>query len=396
MKGLLRRLILGVLVLLMIGVWAAAPVLAEPVVKEWKVPFLIFLTGPYGGFGKQIQWASDQAAKEINDAGGIAGRPIDIRYHDTALDPAKAAAEMSKVVKNSLLIFGPIAATTTKAAMPMVIREKAFAMAIACGTDVSLEFQPYTVHFLGQYDEFIPPPIQGWAKRNPEMKSVVQLIWPLDPTWVDIANAQRRALEAIGVEVLPDVELSEGVDFSSAVIKAMAKKPDGYTIIVGPVEAAKIVKELDKRGMKDKGKIVIFITAYDPALFDVGKGYLDGVYHWSGFDWTADNPRWQNLYQLYQDAHSGITAPTIGVPLFYDMVYLAKAAIENTGVTGDPAKLAEERDKIRDYCRNVKDFPGVQYTFSIVDGIAKMPGFLFVIEEDKKGMLKLVESYPAE
>ncbi|MBW2619328.1 MAG: ABC transporter substrate-binding protein [Deltaproteobacteria bacterium] len=67
------------LVLLIIVTRTATPLLAEPVVKEWRVPFLVFLTGPYAGFGEQIKWASDDATKEFNKAGGIAGRPIVIR-----------------------------------------------------------------------------------------------------------------------------------------------------------------------------------------------------------------------------------------------------------------------------------------------------------------------------
>jgi ABC-type branched-subunit amino acid transport system substrate-binding protein len=363
---------------------------AEPVVKEWKIPFLAFLSGPYAGFGKQIKWAADDAAREINEAGGISGRPIVIEYHDTALDPAKAAAEMSKVVKKSLIIFGPIAATTTKAAMPMVVREKAFAMAVACGLGVNLEFHPWTIHFLGVPKDVITPPLQSWVKRNPDMKTVVQFIWPLDPTWVEFANAQRAALEEVGIEVQPDVELSEGLDMASAVVKAMAGKPDGFTIVVGPVEVAKVIKELDKRGVKNKSRIMIFMTADDPALYEVGKGYLDGAYHWNQFNMASDSPRWEGLYGRYRKAFPEFTQPTIGVPIFYDMVYLAKMAIEKTGATGDSSRLAEERLKIRDFCRNLKGFPGVQNEFDIVDGVIRCPSFLFQIKNNEK---QLVESF---
>ncbi len=366
---------------------------AEPVVKEWKIPFLAFLTGPYAGFGLQIKWAADEAAREINESGGIAGRPIVIEYHDTALDPAKAATEMAKVVKDSVLIFGPIAATTTKAAMPLAVREKAFAMAIACGLGVNLEFHPWTIHFLGKPVEIIKGPMQSWVKRNPDMKSVVQFTWPLDPTWVEFANAQRTVLKEAGIEVLPDVELSQGVDMSSAVVKAMAKKPDGFAIVVGPVEAAKIIKELDKRGIKDKSRIMIFLTADDPALYEVGKGFLDGAYHWNQFNTASDNPRWKDLYSRYREAFPEFTQPTMGVALFYDMVYLAKKAIEETGIQGDPSKLAEERVKLRDYCRNTKGFDGVQYTFDMVDGVISCPSFLFQIKNNEK---ELIESFPIQ
>ncbi|MGA2110290.1 MAG: ABC transporter substrate-binding protein, partial [Syntrophorhabdales bacterium] len=76
--------IIGCLVLFLAGVLAAGPATAaQPVVKEWKIPSLIFLTGPFAGFGKQVKWATDEAVAEINAAGGVAGRPIVLEWHDT-------------------------------------------------------------------------------------------------------------------------------------------------------------------------------------------------------------------------------------------------------------------------------------------------------------------------
>jgi hypothetical protein len=47
------------------------------------------------------------------------------------------------------------------------------------------------------------------------------------------------------------------------------------------------------------------------------------------------------------------------------VVYAVKAAIEKTGVTGDPAKLTEERVKLKDYFCSLKDFPSIYKPFSI-------------------------------
>ena len=64
---------------------------------------------------------------------------------------------------------------------------------------------------------------------------------------------------------------------------------------------------------------------------------------------------------------------------------MIKEAIENTEITGDPAKLAEERIKIRDYCRNVKGFKGIQLTLDMTDGVPTGKGtFLFEIENGEK------------
>jgi branched-chain amino acid transport system substrate-binding protein len=364
---------------------------AEPAVKEWRVPSLIFLTGPFAGFGKQIRWGTDEAAAEINAAGGIAGKPLVIDWYDTGNDPAKSAAEMSKVVK-SLLIFGPVGASSCKGALPLVVREKGFAMPVDSGADVVSEFFPYTLHNSDKFEKVTPPPTQGWAKRNPQMKTVVQFVFPFDQTFMDVAKFQARTLEAQGIKVLPNVEISESVDLASAVIRAMAQKPDGFTIVTLPPDAAKIVKELDKRGVKDKSRIFTFPVVDDPSFYELGKGYIDGMYVWHFVNVRSQAPRWKALYGKYRKAFPEFKEPTFGMVCHYDMVYMAKAAIEKTGATGNPAKLVEERDRIREYCRNVKDFPGVQYTFDMVDGLGKTPTFLFRVENDEK---VLVETYPA-
>jgi branched-chain amino acid transport system substrate-binding protein len=363
---------------------------ATPVVKEWKVPSLLFLTGPWAGFGTQVKWATDEAVREINASGGIAGKPLVLEWHDTGVDPAKSAAEVSKVVKSSLAIFGPIGAPPTKGGMPIVVREKAFAMPVSSGAEVVREFFPYAVSFIIPCEEHLAPAVTAWIRRNPSIKTVAQFLFPIDPSFATDAVEEKKTFDKLGVKALPTIELSEGVDLASVVVKAMAQKPDGFTIIALPVDAAKIIQELDKRGVKDKSKILIFPAADDPTLYELGKGYLDGAYVRHFLNMTTKAPKWQALYAKYRKAFPEFTAPSLGVPYDYDMVYMFKAAVEKTGATGDPKKLVEERDKIREYCRNVKGFPGVLLNFDMVDGMAKMPAFLFQITNNEK---QLVETF---
>jgi branched-chain amino acid transport system substrate-binding protein len=365
---------------------------SEPVVKEWKIPFLIFRTGPFAGFAKTVEWGLEKAIEEVNEAGGAQGLPLRVKYYDTALDPAKAVAEMSKVVGDSMIIWGPLAANTTKAAMPLAVRNKVLAVAIACGPDVSMKFQPWTLHGFGFYKDIIPPAMKGWTKHNPDMKTVVQFVWPNDPTWMEMANWQRKGLEESGVKVLPDVECSGGINMGAAVVKALSTKADGYVITVGPNEAGKILKELEKRGVSDKGKIMLFNTADAPALYEIAGETLNGAYLWSLVNLKSKNPRWQKFAKSYSDYFNG-TQPSFGSPMIYDMVYLTAEAIDKTGVTGDPKKLKEERLKIAEYMRNYKGFKGILYDYDIINGFARAPSTLFRFENKAK---VTVESYPFE
>jgi branched-chain amino acid transport system substrate-binding protein len=380
-----KMLVLVSLVLLLAGL-TVGDAWAKPVVAEWEIPFLLFQTGPFAGFTPLIQFGCEEPLREINAAGGAQGIPIKIRYYDTALDPAKAVAEMSKVVEKSLLIWGPVGANEVRAAAPLAVRHKVMAISPACGYDVSANFKPWQLHFGGPFDEVVSGPLGGWIKKNPEIKGVVQLVWPNDPTWMDYARAQRKALEKLGAKVFPDVEVSEGIDMGSAVIKAMANKPEGYIVTVGPTEAGKIILELQKRGVTNKGRIMVFNTADSPELYKIAGEALDGVYHYNQSNLNSTSPKWLDYSKRFEEKLKA--RPTWATPIWYDMVVLTGEALDKTGVTGDPAKLAEEREKIRDYMRNYKGFKGITATYNIVDGFAKMPSHLFIYEGGKKVLLE--------
>ena len=81
---------------------------------------------------------------------------------------------------------------------------------------------------------------------------------------------------------------------------------------------------------------------------------------------------------------------------FYDALFMIKDAIEDTGVTGDPAKLAEERLKIRDYVQNVNDFEGLTGTWDVVDGYGYPPMFLFEIQDGDTTLVKEFPLQPAQ
>ncbi|MDR0708766.1 MAG: ABC transporter substrate-binding protein, partial [Spirochaetaceae bacterium] len=80
-------------------------------------------------------------------------------------------------------------------------------------------------------------------------------------------------------------------------------------------------------------------------------------------------------------------------PNYYDAVYMIKRAIEAAGITGDPQKLAAERILIRDYCNEIQDFEGIQFTWSNSHGYPRdKPVYLFEIRDGAK--IKTLEIVP--
>lgn len=387
----LSKIVMFILCVVIFLTLGAGPARAgEPVVDKWDIDCLNLITGPYAFYGTAIAFGVDEAVAEINAQGGIAGRPVEVRYYDTAMDPAKALTELNKFVNKSLIILGPQAANVVPAAMPLLKRYKAFAILPFLEPSVAAKYQPLIVSGMPPGDALAIKPIQGWLAANPGIKSAVQFNWPLDPLWMSMADQQRRTMEEAGIKVT-DLKCSQGLDMSAAVIKALSAKPDAILINVGPVEAAKIVKELHKRGWDNQSRIMIFPSAAgDSALYTLAKGQLDGCYLWLT-KWDGHpSPRWQKLRARWLEKFPDQPVVNDTVHTMYDMIFLIKEAIEKTGVTGDPAKLRQEREELRAYCRSVKGFDGVFYPFDYRDGIPQMRSYLLRVEDND---MKLVKEY---
>ncbi|HST75714.1 MAG TPA: ABC transporter substrate-binding protein [Acetobacteraceae bacterium] len=71
--------------------WAAG----EPIALGWVGP--LSPPGNYSG-GQEMKWAVQQKADEINKAGGILGRPVEVFYEDTKGQPAEGSAAAVRLI----------------------------------------------------------------------------------------------------------------------------------------------------------------------------------------------------------------------------------------------------------------------------------------------------------
>src|SRR5690349_5781950 len=85
----------------------ASPAIAanEPI----KIGYLPALTGPSSSTGIGINRGTELAVNEINAAGGIDGRKIELIVRDTQSDPTKAVNAVAELTQRqkATMIFGP-------------------------------------------------------------------------------------------------------------------------------------------------------------------------------------------------------------------------------------------------------------------------------------------------
>jgi len=133
------------------GAAAVASSLAKPAIaanEPIRVGYLPALTGPSSSTGIGINRGIQLAVKEINDAGGINGRQIELITRDTQSDPTKAvngAAELAHGEKVSV-VFGPVNSGESLAVVPLLARTNT-PQVHPCWVDTLTDAQKYPMCF---------------------------------------------------------------------------------------------------------------------------------------------------------------------------------------------------------------------------------------------------------
>lgn len=108
---------------------AAASALPLPAIASPE-PIKFGVVQPFSGglelFGNQAKIGLELAKQEINAAGGILGRPIDLIYEDDKTDPKTAVERTTSLIRREqvIAISGPITSNSRDAMMPSLSRAK--------------------------------------------------------------------------------------------------------------------------------------------------------------------------------------------------------------------------------------------------------------------------------
>ncbi len=383
------------LILLSAPVYAAqAP---KIVVDRWEIPWMGSWTGSVAGLGALADHFQKAAVAEINANGGIAGKPLVMIDCDTAIDPDRVVSCMKKATEKSLIILGPFESLAAKIGCPIAAKAGVMSLPVTTPVETLSGVRPWVVTLsppLSKRNNFFD---NAWIDRNPDIKKVVMLGYDSMAVYKIIGDLQEGSLKKRGVSILDRIDVQVGVvDISSVVIRTLRSKPDGILLRLFPQDVIRIVTELEKRGLKNKEKIQILVTADTPATYSMAAeagNILDGCYI-GVTDSTPTTPAQLKLLEVFRKLKGQEKATTLmWADLYYIATYLIKDAIEKTGVTGDPAKLTEERVKIRNYINTVKDFdPRIMDPLTVQpDGSFNLNMYLAQIRNSKPVIVKTMK-----
>jgi branched-chain amino acid transport system substrate-binding protein len=130
----MKKIISSVLATFALFSFSSAALAAAPI----KIGALFAVTGPASFLGEPERNSAQMVVDEINLAGGVKGRKLELVVYDTGGDATKAVQLANKLIKNDhvVAIIGPSTTGDTMAVIPVV--EKAHIPLISCAAGIKI------------------------------------------------------------------------------------------------------------------------------------------------------------------------------------------------------------------------------------------------------------------
>lgn len=378
---------------------AAAGGIALPAIAQNEIVLGLSFgrTGLYSTINKTTEVAVDIAVEEINAAGGVNGKQIRIVKFDTAGDPKQAVVAVRKFARddNALAIIGPFSSSEARVAFAAGEREKIVQIPNASSAPNLADKFSYAYRLTeSEYLQFLRV-VQTLKKRDALKKSVAIMYGTDDVVSKAVGLfIMKPVLEKEGVNITGPLGFaSKSFDVSAQVSELKGKQLD-YIGVAGitPV-AIRVLKEIRRQGI-DTPLIGSQIWA-DPEIIDkFGKDGDGSVF--STWFWYDRDERSRSFSKKFVEgaAKVGIEKP---FPhhvdaAAYDIVYVLRDVIQAAKITGDPAKVKEERTAIRDTLGKLTYNGVIGKVCFESTGDAQLPGYVITMQDSK---WQLLEEHPA-
>ena len=295
------------------------------------------MTGPYANYGLSEKYGAELAVKEINEAGGINGKQIELSYQDSQGDSESAVNAYGKLMDWGMnvslggVLSGETASIVAAARDDDVLLLTPSGSADKCIDGNSLAFR---VCF---YDSFQGAAAAQYIKDN-NIVDTVGVLYESDIDYsVGLYNAFVEKCGELGITIAETQTFTSttSTDFSTQVNALVAS---GVKLVFIPIYAEEASTFLTQARGKFANDVYFF-----------GADGLDGILGKVEQDTTiannvlmltpfsADNPaeNVQSFVKKYQEAY-GATPDQFAADA-YDAIYVIKAAVEKAGSTSGAA-----------------------------------------------------------
>jgi branched-chain amino acid transport system substrate-binding protein len=348
------------------------------------------VTGPQAGASLSPQVGARMAVAEINRAGGIAGKQVDIVSGDDQSNPAAGVAEAKRLVyaEKVNVVIGPNSSQFTLAIAPTLNEAKIASISTSGSIELTPAVAPY--HF-----SILPPAdaqsrtMLAYASQRLKAKSVA---------WFSDNGAQSKAaLKTLQAEAGPAGVTITGIqefeigstDMTPQLLALRRSRPDvllTYTNTGGDQgHLAKGLSEIGWKVPEVAGQSATYLYA---AALKIAPNAFDNMVSVgiTALSYCSKDPIGQNEFARFRDKIKAFDPGRFdqlshtSVAWGYDAVYIMKAAIEGTRSTDGPviARWMEQHvGEVKAISGRLEATPGNHFLFA-------SPGALSMIEKPQQ------------
>lgn len=229
---------------------------------------LTLLTGEFASFGKGALQGMQAGVKEVNDAGGVMGHPLNLIVADSTSDPVDAVPAAVKLVNVNHVLFengvaGPLADATVS------IFSRAKTPFLTPGGDVNFDknTNPY-VWRLTPSDSQLGVAMALYAQKQGFHRAA--LMFTNNSTSAGLADVVRKTVAGLGGSVVSSITLQPDLSsYQSEVSKTLASHPDVILIEMDAATAGVVFRQ-----MKGQNGLSVPLVGTDE---DIGADFLKAV-----------------------------------------------------------------------------------------------------------------------
>jgi len=313
-----------------------------------KVGEFASMSGGSASFGQSSHNGTALAFEEINAAGGVLGKKIDLRTEDDRSVAGEPSTIVHKLISEDkvVAVLGEVASSKSLEAAP-ICQENHIPMISPGSTNAKVtQVGDYIFRacFIDPFQGKVMAKFalsKGWTK--------VALLTDMKQDYcVGLADAFRKSLTAAGGSIAKTQEYSTGdKDFRAQLTSIKASHPDAIFVPGYYGEVALIARQARQFGIK------VPLLGGDgwvgESLLKVAGNSLDGCFFSNHYSQDDPSPVIQNFVKTYQAKYG--EKPDAMAALGYDSAKILADAITRAGATDGP--------KLRDAIAATKDFKGV-------------------------------------
>ena len=339
------------------------------------------LHGSEAAFGESSHEGTVLAIEQINAAGGVLGKKIDLISEDNQSKPGESATIVKKLITRDhvVAVLGEVASGRSLEAAP-ICQENKIPMISPSSTNPKVTETGDYIFRVCFTDPFQGKLLAEFALKTLKAKRIAILSDVAAPYSVGLAQFFREPFVTAGGQIVAEQKYSShDKDFNAQLTAIKAENPDAIFVPGYYTEAGLIVLQARQLG------ITVPLFGGDgweaPELIETAGKALEGTYYSTHYSPEDTSAAVQDFVKKFQARFNGET-PDAMAALGYDSAMVLVDAMKRAGTTEEP--------KLRDAIAATKDLPCI--TGKLTLDANRNPTKSAVIVTVKDGKFKYVET----